>query len=195
MSHRNDKLKAAIWLLENICVPPKMSVTAIVESGKRTEFNQKKYDWFKLKELISKSPYDKNLLRDACDLLRIKEHIDVLDNEIDRFDIQVKALKEGEVALREDFYQDDIANYSSDKKFRNLRWQLPFLIVILTAINIGYSFYKDGKSTSLLKGAEQKIDSIQKELEEVKSNSREAIQKIDEHLTDTTVHNHASNGQ
>ena len=191
MSHRNEKRKAAIWLLENLCVAPKMFVTAIVEPGRQTEVNQKKYDWFKLKELISKSPYDKDLLRDTCDLLRIKGHVDILDNEIDRFDIQVKALKEGEVALREDFYQDDIANYSSDKKFRNLRWQLPFLIVILTAINISYTFYKDGKSTSGLKDVERRINSMQKELEEIKSHSREASQKIEEHLADTTVRVHA----
>jgi hypothetical protein len=195
MSHRNDKRKAAIWILENICVPPKMIVTAIEEPGKRIEFNQKKYDWFKLKEFISKSPYDKNLLRDACDLLRIKEHIDILDNEIDRFDIQVKAFKEGEVALREDFYQDDIDNYLSDKRFRNLRWQLPLLIVILTAINIGYTFYKDGKSTSELKDVKQEVNTLRKQLEEIKSNNMGVLKRIDEHLTDTTAHNHANNGQ
>ena len=191
MSQRNDKRKAAIWLLKNICVPPKMSVTAIVEPGKRTEVNQKKYDWFKLKDLILKSPFDKNLLRDACDLLFIKEHIDVLDNELDRFDIQVKALKEGEVALREDFYEDDITNYSSDKKFRNLRWQLPFLIVILTAINIGYTFYKNGKSASELKNLEQRIDSVEKESEAERVNSQATADRIDQHRTDTVVHKHA----
>ena len=127
MSYRNDKRKASIWLLENICVPAKRTITAIIGPGKRTEVNQKNYDWFELKELISKSSYDKNLkfsydknlIRDACDLLRIKEHIDILENEIDRFDIKVKAFKEGEVALREDYYQDDINNYLSDKRFRN----------------------------------------------------------------------------
>lgn len=195
MSHRNDKRQAAIWLLTKICVAPKMSVTGIVEGGKRREINTKRYDWFKLKELIRECHYDKELLRGACDLLFLKDHIDILENENDRFDIQVKAYKEGEIALREDFYQDDIANYSSDKRFRNLRWQLPLLIVILTTINIGYTFYKDGKSTSGLKDVEQRIDSIQKELEGVKSNNREVLQKTDEHLADTTVHIHAKNGQ
>ena len=195
MSHRNEKRRAAIWLLDKICVAPKMSVTGIVEGGKRREINTKRYDWFKLKGLLEKCPYDKTLIRDACDLLFLKDHIDILENENDRFDIQVKAYKDGEVALREDFYQDDIANYSADKRFRNLRWQLPFLIVILTALNIGYTFYKDGKSTSGLKDAEQRINSIQRELEAVRLNNTATIERINQHLTDTTVHNHASNGQ
>ena len=195
MSYRNDKRKASIWILENICVPAKMTITAIIEPGKRTEVNQKNYDWFELKGLISKSSYDKNLIRDACDLLRIKEHIDILENEIDRFDIKVKAFKEGEVALREDYYQDDINNYLSDKRFRNLRWQLPLLIVLLTAINIGYTFYKDGKSTSELKEIKQVVNNLEQQLEESKSSNKEVERKINEHFADTIIHKHSSKGQ
>lgn len=196
MSHRNDKRKAAIWLLENICVPPKFVISAIVSgSGNRTEYNQEKYDWFKLKELIPKSPYNRELLRDACDLLRIKDHININDNDIDRFDIEITAIKNGEVALREGYYQDDIENYSSDKKFRNLRWQLPFAIVILTAFNIGYSFYKDGKSTSELKALEAKVMLIQEGLEKTQTVGMDAMKKIDEHLADTTLRSHTNIGQ
>ena len=195
MSHRNDKRQAAIWLLLKICVAPKMSVTGIVEGGKRREINTKRYDWFKLKELLEDCPYDKELIRGACDLLFLKDHVNILENENDRFDIQVKAYKEGEIALREDFYQDDIANYLSDKRFRNLRWQLPLLIVVLTAINIGYTFYKDGKSTSGLKKAEHRLDSIQRELEAIRLNDMATQIRINEHLADTTVHNHANIAQ
>lgn len=190
MSYRNKKRKVAIWVLDQICGPQKMVVTAITEAGKRREVNTKNYDWFNLKDLLKKTPFDKNLVRDSCDLLFLKNHIDILENEIDRFDIKIKAYREGEVALREDIYQDEIDNYSSDKRYRSLRWMLPLIIVILTVVNIAYTFYKDGKATSDIKGVENRIDNIEGILQTVQLNSRIQPQQKNNMIVDTSVKAH-----
>ena len=134
--YRTQKRLAAIWILEKITVAPKMAITTIVEGNNRTEVNQKNYSWHKLKDLIPVSPYERILLRDACDLLFIKDHIDICDNKIDVFDIEVKALKVGEIAFKEDFYQDDISNYNSERQYRNLRWWIPSAALLISLISL-----------------------------------------------------------
>ncbi len=196
MSYRNEKRRTAIWVLQELCKPAKVRVTALIDSnGRRQEITDRHYEWVKLLDMISTSQYSRELLRDAIDLLVINEHIDLLENQKNAYDIEIKAFRKGEIALREDVYQEEIKNYNSDRIFRNLRWLLPLAMLILTALNIAYSFYKQGEIKSKVEAAEHRIDSIQKELEEARLNITAMSQKISQHLSDTAHRTHSKIGQ
>jgi hypothetical protein len=175
MSYRNDKRRAAIWLLQELCKPSRVRVTALIDSnGRRQEITDRHYNWVKLTELIPNSKYSRELLRDAVDLLVVNGHVDLLENYKNAYEIEIRAFRKGEISLRDDVYQEEISNYNSDKTFRNLRWILPLAMLILTAINIGYSFYKQGETTSKLKNDEQKIYNIERQLDSIQQiNARE----------------------
>ena len=58
MSYRNDKRRAAIWLLQELCKPSRVRVTALIDSnGRRQEITDRHYNWVKLIELIPNSKY------------------------------------------------------------------------------------------------------------------------------------------
>lgn len=186
MAYRNDKRNAAIWILRELCKPAKVKVTALIDSnGKRQEITDRHYDWVKLLDLISISPFSREILREAVDLLVINQHIDILDCDKNAYEIEIKAFRKGEIALREDVYQEEIKNYNSDRIFRNLRWLLPLLMLILTAINIAYNFYKQAEFKSKFEIAEQNIERTQKELENIRSQIILMNQSIQRRIGDT----------
>jgi len=142
MSYRNDKRRTAIWILKQLCKPSKMTITGIQHPDRHEEINERHYDTISLKDLISQSNYSRELLRDAADLLFLNKHIDLFENQKDRFDIKIKAFKQGEFALREDFYQDQIDDYNSDKYYRNLRMIIPILALLISIVSLFISTCK-----------------------------------------------------
>jgi hypothetical protein len=167
-----NKRRAVIWLLKKLCRPPGVKVTAEIENGKRTEINMRGYDWRKLTALmgewtsekkLTEQQYrlDRELLRDACDLLFFRKQIDLRDNEKNQFDIEISATREGELALREDVYQEEIANFTSDRIFRNFRWWIPFAAFILALTSLVITTCK--KSVILIQIPKETVDSTRNE--------------------------------
>lgn len=141
MKYRNQKRKAAIWILKEICKPRTFRITAIDEPDNYQKINEKFYDTYELKDLSAKNKYSLGLLRNAVDLLGIKGHITIFENEKDIYDIGIKALKSGEIALHEDIYQEDIDEYRSNMVFRWTRIWLPILAIVISLISLVFSTY------------------------------------------------------
>ena len=136
MKHRNKKRKAAIWILEEICKPGTYRIIGIYEPDNYQKINEKYYDIYGLKSLTAKNKYSQELLREAVDLLTIKEHIEIFENEKDIYDIRIRAFKNGEIALNEDVYQDEIDEYNSNTIFRWTRIWLPILAIVIALISL-----------------------------------------------------------
>jgi hypothetical protein len=139
MKYRNRKRKTAIWILEQICKPLKARITGLRDfegPGSYMEVNEKYYDKYDLKDLIAKNVYSKELLRDAADLLAINDHVEIFENQNNVFDIGIKAYKKGEIALREDIYQDEIDEYNSNAIYLRTRIWLPILALVIAVISL-----------------------------------------------------------
>lgn len=164
MKYRNKKRKAAIWILEQICRPLKARATGLRNfegANSYKEINEKYYDQYELKELINKQVFTRELLRDAADLLFINDHITIFENEKNIYDIGLKAYKKGEIALREDIYQDEIDQYNSDKKYLHLRWVLPTIALILTTITLILTTCNNASSKSDIQELKGRLNFIE----------------------------------
>ncbi|WP_431216974.1 hypothetical protein ACQ86N_21925 [Puia sp. P3] len=112
------------------------------------DVNLQAYPWIKLSSLTTRR-FSKEILREAVDLLLKNKHIDMLDNQLDRFDIQIKCTDEGARALREGVYHDDIRNYRDDKISKWLNWRVGLVGILLAICSFVYTVFKDhGKSTN-----------------------------------------------
>lgn len=136
MKRRNEKRKAAIWILKEICKPLTFRITGIREPDSYQEINEKYYDIYELKNLIAKNKYSRELLRDAADLLALNGHIDIFENIKDIYDIRIRVFKKGEIALDEDIYQDEIDEYRNNVIFRWTRIWLPILAIVIALISL-----------------------------------------------------------
>jgi hypothetical protein len=134
--HRNDKRRAAIWLLEQLIKPLKGTITASVDSGILTPINKKTYSNYKFADLIVQSKYSKEILREAADLLCDRQHIGIMENFNDLYDCTIWALAAGEIALNDDIYQEEINVYNSDKYYRLFRWVLPLAAITISILSI-----------------------------------------------------------
>jgi hypothetical protein len=168
MSQRNYTRKAAIWLLKELCKPPKVKITGIVTDGKRKEINVRTYEMETLKTFIEYAPYSAMVLRDACELLARNGHIYMFDNEHNRYDIEIQGRDEGNMALKEDFYQEDIANHFSEKMNRTTRWFLPILSFLVALFSLGYSIVKDKKNVTTMDSLQQQINQLNDSIKNVK---------------------------
>lgn len=92
--------------------------------------------------MTAKNKYSKESLREAADLLAINDHIEIFENQNDVYDIGIKAYKKGEIALREDIYQDEIDEYNSNAIYRRTRIWLPVLALVVAVISLMLSICK-----------------------------------------------------
>src|SRR5687768_5626015 len=117
-NYRNQKREVAIWILQQITKSQKTKVTAHIENGVREERNyEKSYDDYKLNTLKEVSSYTKEILREAAELLLSKGHLDLFENSNDIYQCIIRATKAGEIALKEEVYEEDIRNYNSDRYY------------------------------------------------------------------------------
>lgn len=197
MKYRNEKRKAAIWILSTIIKPRTARVTGLrnfKNIGSYEEVNEKYYDEYRLKDLIAKQqPYSRELLRDAVDFLYINGDIQLSENEKDRFDIGIKANKEGEISLRDDKYDDEIDIYNSDTIYRSARMWLPVSAIIVSLMTLGYSVYQNNTKTVALEKIQADMQCYQKKVDTMELKIKAL--KIDGQQAKIGDPTHPNNGQ
>ena len=142
-TYRNQVRRAAIDILEVIIKTPKWGKVKIVNPDKGEEkLKEILYKQYSLQGVKKEIGYQNTVLLDAAFLLKNNNHIDILKNENDEYDIGIIAFKSGEIALRERFYQDDISNYNSDKYYSYFRWVLPIMAILISIVSLYFSIKK-----------------------------------------------------
>jgi len=161
-NYRNNKRKAAIWILRKTCVAPKMIVKRIGEQ----EINTKTFPWIRSEDLLTdpSNKYNRELLRDAIDLLSSKKRIDLLDNDRNRYDVSLRATLEGEVAKNEELYEEEIRTFNSDRIYRTGRWAIPAAAIIISAISLYVSLGKDNRCNAEIERLQQRIEAIEQKI-------------------------------
>jgi hypothetical protein len=107
------------------------------------EFHTRTYSDYDLKELIEKNEYDRKILRDAIELLYKNGHVSFrMENQKNIYECIIYTNYNGESAIKDEFYEDEIEIYNNDKYFRYLRWWLPILAIIISIVSICLSTCK-----------------------------------------------------
>lgn len=162
MVHRNEKRKAAIWLLNELIISnSKFRATGMTDGATDnfTKWDSKIYNIYKFNDLHSKSSFKKGLLKSAVELLFNNKHIAYGNvSQVDIYDFELKATNSGEEALRDEIYEDEIEIYNNDKYFRYLRWWLPILAIVISIISLCFSTCKDSYKRIMQNESVQKQD-------------------------------------
>lgn len=171
MSYRNDKRKAAIWILEQITVPAKMNIAGMSDplSNKSIKTTKKRYDVFAFTDLLSKSKYSKDVLRSAVDLLYNNAHIKYIqESETDIYDFSMQAFPAADEALKEEIYENEISTYKNDYYYSYSRWILPIAAILISLLSIYLTTCKkEPDNTIQIEHIAQRmpqLDSIQQEI-------------------------------
>lgn len=144
MTYRNKLRKAAIFILQKVCRDPAVVIKKIVG----VEANLEKFPWIELKEIKSRK-FPRKILREAVEFLFAAKEIDMLDNQIDRFDIKIKCTSKGRSALLERKCQDDISDYRNEKWSKALGWRVGVGGLLLGLVSFLYAIAKDSEVRNL----------------------------------------------
>lgn len=138
MIYRNKKRIAAVWVLKQLCNQPSITQQHqgdVILNEKITSG----FSYQELQKLIDKNKFSKEILLETAYLLLSKKHIEILRNDNNIYEISLKGTEEGQFALNDDYYQDEIAQYKNDKIYSTVRWVMPVIAFLFAIITTGYS--------------------------------------------------------
>jgi hypothetical protein len=133
-----QRREAGIWMLSKLVVPNKMKVTAYIDKNQNREdiYFEKSYDKYTINDLAEEKVYNKEILYEVAYFLYGKGHINVWQQRNDIYASTIQAKPEGEIALKEDIYGEEIRNYNSDKIYRRTRWLIPVFAFIISIVSL-----------------------------------------------------------
>lgn len=131
--YRNLKREAAIWILNQL-LNPKIKVT---KDDRGVPVNTRTYSSYEASELEAKNVYRKEILRDAIEMLFKNGHISfAMENQKDIYQYTIRTNYEGESAIKDGFYEDEITTYNNDKYYSYFRWVLPIAAIIISILSL-----------------------------------------------------------
>lgn len=150
----NQKRKAAIWILKYITndVKQKFPVSAKIEAnGDRQEIDPTpSYKRYYFKDLQPISGFSKDTFKYAIDLLCERGHINPLYGQGRDYNIiELEGNEEGNAALHDRIYQNEINTYNNDRFFAFSRWILPIIAIVISIISISIATCRKPETTIL----------------------------------------------